>query len=150
MEMRRKDKALSDEVAKEILRDCEYGILCFATKDGGYGIPMVYAYEDDKIWMHGSAVGRKNDAIKFDNRVCFTVVDDKEMDTGTYITKHRSVTAFGRIHQTNDEHRIEGLNAIRKKRGLEPKPEANDNKKHRVAVFYIDIEYITAKGRKKY
>ncbi len=151
MQMRRKDKQLSDEVAEQILQNTEYGILCFASEHGGYGIPMVYAYENNKIWIHGGAKGRKNDDIKYDNRVCFTVVDDVEMDTGKYITKNRSVMAFGSIRQVEGQERQEGLNAFLRKRGVEPSNEPQDeNKKHRATVFCIDIEYMTAKGRTKY
>ncbi len=151
IKLRRKDKALSDEVAEQILKNTEYGILCLASKHGGYGIPMVYAYEENKIWIHGGAIGRKNDDIKHDDRVCFTVVDDVEMDAGRYITKNRSVMAFGRIREVHDQERQDGLNAFLRKRGIEPSNEPSDeNKKHRATVFCIDIEYMTAKGRTKY
>ncbi len=152
--MRRKDKSLSNDVAIEVLKNAEYGILCFASKDGGYGIPMVYAYDDGKIWIHGSSVGRKNDDMKYDDRVCFTVVDDVQMDTGKYVTKNRSVMVFGRIRQVEEPERQEGLEAYRMKKGLEPRTEEQVqeamNKKRKATFFCIDIEQISAKGRTLY
>ena len=57
-EMRRQDRKLTREEAETILRDGQYGILSTTGEDGyPYGVPVSYAYENGKIYFHGTCDG---------------------------------------------------------------------------------------------
>ena len=72
--VRRQDRLLSEERARELLREGEYGFLAMASAQGGYGVPVNYATEGDTIYLHCATEGRKLSAIEHDARVTFCVV----------------------------------------------------------------------------
>ena len=57
--MRRKDRELTEEEARAVLRRAEYGVLSLVTEDGApYAVPMSYAAVGDAIYFHGRAARR--------------------------------------------------------------------------------------------
>jgi Predicted flavin-nucleotide-binding protein len=65
-EMRRSDRQLAIEEAKEILTKAEYGSLATIGEDGyPYVVPVSYAFEDSSIYIHGATEGHKLDNINF-------------------------------------------------------------------------------------
>ena len=58
---------------------------------------MDYLYEQGRIYFHGAKEGHKLDAIKADNRVSFTVVDQGVQVEGKQGPDVRSVIVFGRV-----------------------------------------------------
>ncbi len=72
--VRRQDRLLDEERARELLRGGEYGFLAMASDEGGYGIPVNYVAEGDTIYIHCAPEGRKLRAIAADARVSFCVV----------------------------------------------------------------------------
>lgn len=49
-EMRRKDRAITEEDARELLNTAEYGILSTVSEDGEpYGVPLDYCVVDNNI-----------------------------------------------------------------------------------------------------
>ncbi len=76
--MRRKDRELSIEEGKELLKNGEYGVL--STSDNcnqPYGIPLSYAYFDGVIYIHcTNQGGYKLKNIEENSKVSFTVVNE--------------------------------------------------------------------------
>jgi uncharacterized protein len=64
-ELRRKDRAITNDEAIAILRKTEYGVLSTITPDGKpYGVPLNFCYLDNSIYFHCAIEGRKIDNIK--------------------------------------------------------------------------------------
>lgn len=106
--MRRFKQQVSDEICMEILRTEKRGAFSVNGEDGyPYTIPVDFYYDegDGMIYIHGGKEGHKIDAIKKDDRVCFTTWNQgthKEGDWAYYVT---SVVAFGRAELVTDKER---------------------------------------------
>ena len=73
--LRRKKRAITDEEARKLLATCKRGVFAVNGDDGyPYAIPVNYFFdaEHDKIYFHGAKAGHKVDALKRDDKVCFT------------------------------------------------------------------------------
>ena len=96
-EMRRKRQELSREDAIQVLNRGTNGVLAVHGDDGyPYGVPLSYAYADGNIYFHCSTSGHKADAIRKNDKVCFTVVDQDKIVAEELTSYFRSVIAFGR------------------------------------------------------
>ncbi|MEG0375310.1 MAG: pyridoxamine 5'-phosphate oxidase family protein [Raoultibacter sp.] len=98
-EMRRKDRELSEDQAREIIENGKYGVLSTVGTDGyPYGVPVHYACIDGKICFHSTAGdSRKADNFAHCEHVSFTVL---EMDDDI---KGRSAIAFGVIEKAPEQ-----------------------------------------------
>lgn len=56
-----------------ILKEEDTGYLCLSLNDVPYGVPVSYAFIDDKIIVHGALKGKKLDIMRSNPNVCFIV-----------------------------------------------------------------------------
>lgn len=104
--LRRKKRAITDKQARELLADCKRGVFAVNGDDGyPYAIPVNYFFdtEHDKIYFHGAKAGHKVDALKRNDKVCFTVYGNdwyKDDDWAPYV---QSTVVFGRCRLVNDD-----------------------------------------------
>lgn len=105
MEMRRKDRQMSDEEALTLLKTGEYGILATVDNDGQpYGVPLSYVVVDNCIYYHGTnAGGTKYNNIISNHKVTFTVVGNTKVMPEKFGTLYESVIALGEASEVNDE-----------------------------------------------
>lgn len=105
VEMRRKDRQMTDEEARKILEEGLYGILSTVDKDlQPYGIPISYVLVNGSIYIHGTnAGGHKYINIEGNNRVSFTVVGKTQVLPDKFSTLYESAIAFGTIETVSDE-----------------------------------------------
>ena len=100
--MRRTDRQVTDltEIAA-ILNRCDTIRLGLQGEEYPYVVPLSFGWEmvDGTIYIyfHGAKEGHKLDAIKADNRVSFTVVDQGVQVEGKQGPDVRSVIVFGRV-----------------------------------------------------
>lgn len=112
-EMRRKDKAVSLEEAKEILNKYDVGTLSTVDEEGQpYGIPVNYVYMEDKIYFHCALEGYKLDNIKANNKVCFSVFGGNEIIPQRFTTTYESVLVFGKAEVADEAEKLEALKYI--------------------------------------
>lgn len=106
--VRRQDRLLSEERARELLREGEYGFLAMASVEGGYGVPMNYVVAGNTIYMHCAPEGRKLRAIEHDARVTFCVVGRVEIVPQEFTTQFESVIASGvaRVVEADEGRRM--------------------------------------------
>ena len=103
--MRRFKQQLSDEEALDVLEHAKRGVLSVIGDDGWpYSVWLNphYRKADGRIYFHGAKEGHKIDALRRDNRVSFTVIDDGVRDEGGWAYTFRSVVVFGRIEFVED------------------------------------------------
>ena len=112
--MRRKQKELSAEDAKQVLRTARWGVLAVNGDDGyPYAIPVNYLYDEaaGRILFHGARSGHKIDALHACDKVCFTVCGEeiakvKEESWAPFV---RSAVVFGRCRLLPQDAEAEAL-----------------------------------------
>lgn len=102
-EVRRQDRLMGEEQARELLHRAEYGFLALATEEGGYGVPINYAIDGSTIYLHCALEGRKLRAIEHDARVSFCVVGRVEVVPEEFSTQYESVIVAGRARIVESE-----------------------------------------------
>lgn len=153
-DIRRKDRVLEEEEAWLLLETGEYGFLAMVNIDGGgYGLPFSYVWDRDKyIYFHCAPEGHKLDNLSAENRVTFTVVGATKVLPAKFSTAYQSVMAFGKIHlELPEDERVYALRLLVEKYspGFEIAAEKYiKGSFDRTAIFRLEIEKITAKGRK--
>ena len=149
--LRRKDRALKEDEALEILAKSNYGVLCVYDGNYPYGIPVNYVYEDGLIYIHSAKEGHKIESIRSFDRVCFTVVGSSQVMENGFSTKYESVIIFGRAEILQDEQVIPALKKLAKKYSPDHTNEAEriiqDSFKV-VAVIRIKIEHVQGKANR--
>ncbi|TFG81637.1 MAG: pyridoxamine 5'-phosphate oxidase family protein [Erysipelotrichales bacterium] len=153
-EMRRSDRALSKEEAKDYLSNQEFGILSVIGDDGyPYGVPICFALCDDVIYLHGFLDGHKIDAIRQNPKVCFTVAGNTEVLPIEISINYTSVIAFGLATvlapDEDEEERKVAFEAI----GFKYSPKDENTKRYiqenkaATNIIKIQVEQITGKRR---
>lgn len=149
--MRRANRAIPEEAAKQLLEQSRRGVLA-VNGDGGYpfAIPVNYFYdrENEKIFFHGAKTGQKVDALKKSDKVCFTVYGSEHFEPGDWAPYMQSTVVFGRCRLIEDAAATEA-----KVRALAAKyyPSAEEIdvevKKYirAVQLYEITIEHLTGK-----
>jgi len=149
-EVRRKDKEVTDpKWIEEILKRGQTLHMGLAEEGGRpYVVTMCYAYRDGAIYVHGAPVGKKNEILAVNPRVCFQVALDVEVApaevASKFSMKYRSVTGFGVVRTlTGPDERREALNILMD-HFAGPHVDLKDVS-DRVWVARIDVERMTGK-----
>lgn len=142
--LRRQDRALSNEETYEILKKGKFGILSVVGENGyPYGMPIHYVILDNSLYFHcSSSGGQKIDALKSNAKICFTVIETEDG------IKSRSAIFFGTAKEVKEKRQMVLEKLVEKfvpeiawesaKQGI---PYALDN----VLAFELSIEYLTGK-----
>ncbi len=150
--IRRKDRAISNPEAIEILTNGEYGILSTIGIDGyPYGIPVNYVYHNGNIYFHCAIKGHKLDNIAHNNKVSFCVVGNTEVLPEEFGTNYESVVSFGTAVKVSGDEKNEALIAILEKYSSEfmEKGMLYIQKLYdKTVVVKISIEHVSGKSRK--
>lgn len=111
--VRRQDRLLGEDRAEEILMRSEYGFLALGG-NGGYGIPVSYAYKaDDTIYIHCAPEGEKLRRIAADNRATLCAVGHTRVIPEKFTTEYESVMVRGTVSVVSDDNeRMDALKRI--------------------------------------
>ena len=149
--MRRKKKEISEEAAKQLLQKERRGVFAVNGDDGyPYAVPVNYYYseEDNKIYFHGARAGHKVDALKQDDKVCFTVYGNETIKEETWAPYLQSVVVFGRCRLLDDQEEALALTR-RIAEKYYPRQELIEEEIQRsgkaVQVYEISIEHLSGK-----
>lgn len=147
--MRRFKQEMSEEECRKLLAEERRGVLSMIGTEGyPYGVPINYLYDDGKIYFHCAREGHKNDALKTDDRVCFTVFNHGRLIEGKLGLNVKSVVAFGRVKPVED-HTL----AMEKLRKLSLKYNPEDYTEKEIArnewkvqMLEMTIDHMTGKN----
>lgn len=94
--VRRQDRLLSEDEARELLRNGEYGVLSMVDGTSGemvaYGVPVSYAWDgDDAVYVHCAKEGRKLRCLEGNARVSFCVVGKTRVIPDKFTTAYESI-----------------------------------------------------------
>ena len=150
-EMRRKRQQVSEEECIRILTQEKRGALAVHGDDGyPYVIPVNFYYDElsKTLYIHGAKTGHKIDAIRKNNKVCFTVWDSGTRRDGDWADYVTSVVVFGTADIVTDGEIIqEKLRAI----GLKYYPTAEEvdieiqKSLKNVQMLAVHIDHMTGK-----
>lgn len=150
--IRRANKEISEESAKELLKTERRGVLAVNGDDGyPYAVPINYLYDESssKIYFHGARAGHKYDSIKACDKVCFTVYGNETVkEDEAWAPYMQSVVVFGKCHMVSNQE--DAINLVRTfAMKYYPDEKAVDEEIAQfgkaVQMFEIDIEHLSGK-----
>ena len=149
--MSTQNRFISEKEARIILEKGSWGVLSTVSEDGQpYGTAVNYCYSEDEncIFFHAAASGKKLDHIKSNHKVSFLVVGFEQVIPEKLTTYYESAIAegFARI-VTDESEKKKKLLSISKKFAPDKKNigETIDKSVAATAVVNIGIESITGK-----
>jgi len=152
-ELRRKDRATTEEEAIALLSNAEYGVLSTVTENGKpYGVPLNFCMIDHCIFFHSAVEGQKIDNIKQNKSVSFSVVGDTEVLPDRFGTKYESVIVSGEVEEVFDMNKqiaLEGLLHKYSPGFMDKGLEYIEGVRKKTRVFKIAINKLTGKARKE-
>lgn len=152
--VRRQDRLLDEERAKELLRTAEYGVLSMVDDDNqAYGIPVNFIWDgEDKIYIHCAPEGRKLRAIAQHQKVSLCIVGNTHLMPKNFTTEYESVVVFGKARiGLSEEERMDALHLLIAKLAPEYK-ELGDKYAHasfhRTEIIRIDLTEYSGKCKR--
>ena len=101
--LRRIKQAATPQECEAVLAAGQRGILAVHGENGyPYGLPVNYLYTDGKIYFHCAKEGHKLDAVRANEKVCFTVLSEPVKNPGEWWNCFTSVICFERIAEVTD------------------------------------------------
>ncbi len=111
--MRRKDRALTEERAYEILDNCDYGTLALSVDNKPYAVPLNFVREGKFLYFHSAKAGKKSEIIKENAAVSISFVEYSEINPQKLTTHYRSVSVEGIASAVSDkDEKVHALKAI--------------------------------------
>ena len=151
--MRRKDRAVTEKEAIEILIKGEHGILSMCTPENeGYGIPLNYVLDNHQIYFHSAAAGSKLDYLRTNNKVSFCVVGNTTVIPSDFGTLYESAIVSGTTSEVDGNEKRDALIKIIEKYSTDFIQEGNeyiDKLYDRVSVIKLSIQSITGKAKRQ-
>ena len=152
-ELRRKDRAISEEEAIALLNKAEYGVLSTVTENGEpYGVPLNFCFIDHCIYFHCAVEGQKIDNIDHNKSVSFCAVGNTEILPDKFATKYESVVVSGEVEEVFDMNKqlaLEGLLHKYSSEFVDNGIKYIEDLKDKTRVFKINIKKLTGKARKQ-
>ena len=152
-EMSRKDLQLDDAAALSVLEQSLYGVLAVVGDNGyPYAVPLSYAYESGKIYVHGKKEGHKIDALTANPKVSFCIVGEATLKSAQLTFAYTTIIIFGtaRVLEGDDEKRAAIERTLRKYSAdyWDKGQRVIQNMWDKFTAFEIPIEHMTGKQRR--
>ena len=152
-DIRRSDRVLSEDQAREILARAEHGVLATLGADGWpYAVPVNHVLAGDLLYIHCAVEGHKLENIAHVERVSFCAVASALVAPARLSTFYESAVVFGRAAVVTDPtEKLLALEllALRFCGGLTPEAvEAIATSDSRAAVVRVRIERISGKAHR--
>ena len=143
VEVRRKDRQMTEDFAWEVVDRCEYAVVAMTAEDGyPYCLPVNVVREGRNIYFHSAMAGRKAESLRLHPRVCLTCVGENQVLPERYTTLYASAVAFGTARELTDAR--EKTEALR----LLCRRYAPNHMDGFDAVWCIAVEEITGKSNR--
>ncbi len=142
-------KAITDLAHVEsILKEAPVGVLSLCKDSTPYAIPMIFYYENGKIYLHCAKEGKKVSYIQANSRVCFSILhpmeDLEEGECGGAVD-YESVLCFGKA-TFSETSSLEILSKLSTKYNRYDRcSEITEEVYQRTAMIEIEIDEVSAK-----
>ena len=106
----RSGRAMSRAEIDEFLKRGFWGVLATSLGDEPYGVPIIYAYDDDGTFYVANGPGKKIEILEKNPNVTLTVVELED-----YGRKWRSVIIYGKVEIVHElGEKLHAFNSLRK------------------------------------
>jgi len=151
--IRRRDRALGEAEALEILDRSTWGVLATVGEDGWpYAVPLNHALVDGALVLHCASSGHKLENLAGEPRVSYCAVASEEVLPAELATRYESAIVFGRARRVDNEaEKRAALEQFGRRFAPEHPAEIQDSIAKdlgRVVVLRIEIERVTGKARR--
>lgn len=151
--VRRQDRLLEEERARELLATAEWGVLSMIDQDDKpYGLPLNFVWEGECIYFHCAPQGKKLDALEHCGQVSFCVVGDVKLQPSMFTTQYESVILKGKAAiVASDEERMHALELLLGKlspHDIEVGMKYARKSFYRTAIVRLDIDTFSAKCKR--
>lgn len=150
--VRKQSFLLKEEKAMQLLHEANYGFLAMqAEKGGGYGVPMNYVFEEDRIYLHAAVEGEKIDCLLKEPKVSFCVMGSIHTIPRKFTVNYTSVMVHGKVlmdlSHEEQVHAMELFIAKYSPEDVEVGMRFVEVRLPRTRVFCIQIERISGKDK---
>lgn len=155
VEMRRKDRQMSEEFAWQVVDQCEYAFLAMTAEDGTpYGVVVNVFRDGTDVYFHCAMEGRKTECMRKNPKVCLTCVSHAEVVPEKLATLYSSAIAFGTAEEILDPAEKVRLLHLLCERYEVPTGHASVKMEFagcgpKTAIWRIRVDAITGKARQK-
>jgi nitroimidazol reductase NimA-like FMN-containing flavoprotein (pyridoxamine 5'-phosphate oxidase superfamily) len=150
--IRRSDREITIQEAKEILEKAEYGVLSTVGNDGQpYGVPLSYVYRDGSIFFHSAVSGHKLDNMENNAKVSFCAVGNTKVLPDKFGTEYESAVVFGVASEVRGTERHDALLWLLEKychEHLETGKRYIEQSDKTTRVFKIEVHHVSGKARR--
>ena len=152
-EIQRRNRALTESEAREIMARAEHGVLATIGEDGWpYAVPLNHVLVDNVIYAHCARKGHKLDNIAHEARVSYCAVASVTVVPSEITTLYESAIVFGRAALVTDEaERLRTLKLLTERFSDFSDEQIEEHvrvKGHGAAMIRIEIEHITGKAHR--
>jgi nitroimidazol reductase NimA-like FMN-containing flavoprotein (pyridoxamine 5'-phosphate oxidase superfamily) len=127
---RRTGRVLSTEEIHEFLRNGFWGVLATSVNDEPYGVPIIYAYDEDGTFYIANGPGKKIQNMETNPNVTLTIVELED-----YGRRWKSVIVYGKVEiLTELSEKMHAFNALRKQI---PRPAVSVRDAARIAMAKV-------------
>jgi uncharacterized protein len=152
-EIRRRDRALTEADAREILARADHGVLATVGADGWpYAVPLNHVLAHNVLYVHCAQEGHKLENIAGEARVSYCAVASAEVIPEKLSTLYESAVVFGRATVVTDSaERLRAFRLLGERFCAGFPSEVNEGITRngpRATVLRIDIERITGKAHR--
>lgn len=103
-------RALTKQEIDEFLKHGFWGVLATSLNDEPYGVPIIYAYDDDGVFYIANGPGKKIQIVEQNPNVTITVVELED-----YGRRWKSVIVYGKVEIVHElGEKLHAFNALRK------------------------------------
>lgn len=150
--IRRSDREITPQEAREILGNAEYGVLSTVGTDGQpYGVPLSYVFRNGSIFFHCAPGGHKLDNIEHNAKVSFCAVGKTKVLPEKFGTEYESAVIFGTASEVSGVERHDALLWLLEKycpNFFEEGKQYIEQKDRMTRVFKIEVDNISGKARR--
>ncbi len=151
-EIRRQDRLLDEAMARELLKNGEYGVLSMVDGDEAYAVPVNYVWDGgEAIYIHCAPEGRKLRCIGANPRVSFCVVGATQVMSALFTTAYQSIVLSCRaVGRLETEERRHALNLILRKYSpadMTIGEKYAEKSFHRTEIIRLDVETWSGKAK---
>ncbi|MBF1050966.1 MAG: pyridoxamine 5'-phosphate oxidase family protein [Peptostreptococcaceae bacterium] len=153
MQMRRKDRAMDEKFALQVLDNAGYATISMYDGNEPYAVPISHVRNENTIYFHCAKLGRKIDVFKKYPRVCISAVSKSEpIYDGSYTTYFQSAIFYGdAVFVEDKEEKIFALKILCEKylpNDMQHFESAIQKSLNVTQIIKIDIQSYSSKEKK--
>jgi nitroimidazol reductase NimA-like FMN-containing flavoprotein (pyridoxamine 5'-phosphate oxidase superfamily) len=149
--MIRKEREIKDKAEIEsVIQKAQICRVAMTDEEYPYIVPLCFGYEENALYFHSAAMGKKLDLLKKNNKVCFEFDADTEIKKAEkacqWGMRYKSVIGYGEAFFVEDaEQKRRAFDIIMQHYAASPPFDYPETALRKTVIIRIDIREITGK-----